>query len=171
MANILKKRISFIIGFWVILIILFLIGHKILSKVILHYQQMPSIETKEAYQLISHYKHSLESYYVKMGRCPSMAEKNQLIPQMSAHQYVKFIRLLADEQTKTCFIAAVMRDDTPSRDVKNQLVTIAYRADQPINKWSCYTSVNNIYTIKACRDRPLPNSFLRALADYERNMK
>lgn len=171
MANVMKKRTSFIIGFWVILIILFMVGHKILSKVILYYQQMPAIETKEAYQLISHYKRAVASFYQKTGRCPTMAEKKQIIPQEQAYNYVKFIRLLADEEKKTCFISAVMREDTPSRDVKNQLVTIAYKADQHADNWSCYTSINNIYTIEACRNRPLPSSFRKALADYERNIK
>ena len=34
-----------------------------------------------------------------------------------------------------------------------------------------YTSINSIYTIKECRGNSLPDSFLKALAMYKRNMR
>lgn len=175
MAICMKRKTIFIIGFGVIFIILFIVSHAVLSKVILHYQKMPATETAEAYQIISDYKQQVIDFYQTQGRCPVMADKSQIVPEVKAYTYVSTIRLLADPQSNSCFIVAVMRTDTPSVGVKGELLTIAYQADQSNQgaegNWLCYTSITHIYTLEACRNRPLPMSFQRALADYERNKK
>lgn len=166
-----RKTVT-IISFWIIFIGLFILGHKILSNIIIHYQQMPATETKQAYQLISQYKQSVINFYQQMGRCPDMADKKQIIPTVEAYTYVKIIRFLGDPESKTCFISAQMREDTPSKDVKNQFITLAYKVDQPpTNNWICYTNIKNINTIKYCRGHALPNNFLKALANYKRTIK
>lgn len=167
-----KKKLLYLMSCWIIFIGLFMLAHSILSKIIMYYQRMPAIETAQAYQLISRYKQSVINFYQETGRCPTMKDKKQIIPKIEAYTYVKVVRFLADQQNKICFISVEMRDDTPSRDVKNQTLAIAYKTDQPqANNWICYTSINSIYTIKECRGNSLPDSFLKALAMYKRNMR
>lgn len=172
MAKLIKKRTVIIIGFWVIFIVAFIVSHKVLSDIIIHYQKRPAAETKEAYQLITHYQSVVAKFYQENGRCPLMSDKKQIIPNVEAYHYVKTIRLLADQVNNTCFIMAVMRDDTPNKDVKNGLITIAYDTRQPLQEdWPCYTDITNIYTIEACRNNPLPQNLQRVLSEYTKSLK
>lgn len=172
MVKLIKKRTAFIIGFWIIFVMLFIVSHKILSDIILHYQKRPALETQQAYQLVKQYQQPLISFYKKYKRCPTMADKQQLIPQMEVHEYIKTIRFLADEHSNTCFITAVMRNDTPSKDVKNGLIAIAYDVNQmPQQEWPCYTNITNIYTVETCRNNPLPENLQRVLTEYTRSIQ
>lgn len=172
MTKSIKKRTVFIIGFWVIFVVLFIVSHKLLSNIIIHYQQSPAQETTEAYQLIKQYQQPIIEFYKQHQRCPSMADKKQLMPEVEAYHYVKTIRLLADPANHSCFITAVMRGDTPSEDVKNGLITLAYDVSQmPINDWACYTNITNIYTVAACRNKPLPENFQRVHREYIRSIQ
>lgn len=172
MVKSIKKRTVFIIAFWVIFVVLFIVSHKVLSKIIIHYQKSPAEETTQAYQLIKQYQQPVIEFYKQYQRCPTMADKKQLIATAEAYHYVKTIRLLADPTTNSCFITAVMRSDTPSKDVKNGLITIVYDVSQmPTNDWPCYTNITNIYTVATCRNKPLPENFQRAHSEYIRSIE
>lgn len=161
------KRKKFIIGFWVLFVLLFIVSHKFLAGIIVGYQQRPADETKEAYELITQYRLPVIAFYEQYKRCPQMADKRVIIPNVTAYHYVKTIRFLEDPISSTCFITAVMRDDTPSESVKGRLITIAYDKNKQPATWSCFTNINNKYTVSPCLDKPLPQRFLQIIEQYE----
>lgn len=160
-----QKKTKFIIGFWFVFLVLFIIGHIILSKIIIYYIERPAIETAEAYDVMGQYKSAVLAFYNDKGYCPTMADKAQLEGVPKAYEYVGSIRLLRDASTKTCFIAAVMRTDTPSRAVKGKTMVIAYNAAM-LKPWECYTDIKNKYVVSPCLNRPLPMDFKQALTMY-----
>ena len=165
-----QKKTRFMIGFWLVFIVLFIIGHIILSNIIMYYQQRPAIETAEAYDVMSQYKQSVLAFYNDKGYCPTMVEKEQISGAPKAYRYVESLRLLRDDSTKTCFISAVMREDTPSPSVKGKTLVIVYNSSMA-KPWACYTDINDKYVINACLDHPLPMAFKQALASYLSNLQ
>lgn len=165
-----KKKTKFIIGFWLVFIVLFLIGHVILSKIIMYYKERPAIETAEAYDVMKQYQQGVLAFYDDNGYCPSMADKERIEGKPRAYHYVESIRLLRDKTMKTCFISAVMRKDTPSRSVKNKILVMAYNASIQ-EPWKCYTNIKDEHVISACFDHPLPIEFEQALTRYLNDLK
>lgn len=165
------NRKKFVIGFWVIFALLFIVSHKFLASIILDYQRRPAVETEEAYQLMRQYQQSVLTFYKQYHRCPVMTDKSLIIQKVEAYHYVKTIRFLEDPAIKMCFINAVMRKDTPSKVVKGGLLIIAYDTNKPNDNWHCYTNIESKYTVSPCRDRPLPQSFLHIVQQYELSIK
>lgn len=164
-----QKKTKYIIGFWFVFMVLFIIGHIILSKIIVYYQQRPAIETAEAYEVLQQHQQQLVTFYQVNGYCPRMADKDKILGTPKAYHYVESIRLLQDKTSTTCFIAAVMRLDTPSQSVKGKTVVVGYNPLKP-ESWECYTDIEDKHVVSACFNHPLPIAFKQALSSYLREL-